>query len=135
VLSKSRPEKNALSKLIITSLGDFPELFWGLKDKLMNPCFLKVYFMVFQKIKTGRPEHIEAESGITETPPGVPRQGSTSHPLSLITLSITLFGETNIHLPNSPSAYYVVPRGRKMGGAGGHEGRRVGYQEGRRVNV
>jgi hypothetical protein len=49
VLSKSRPEKNALSKLIITFLGDFPELFWRLKDKLMNPVFLKVYFMGFSK--------------------------------------------------------------------------------------
>ena len=101
----------------------------------MNPVSFKMYFMFFQKIENGQPKHIEAESGITETPPGVPRQGCASHPLSLITLNITLFGETNIHLPNSPSAYYVVPRGRKMGGAGGHEGRRVGYQEGRRVNV
>ena len=87
----------------------------------MNPVFLKVYFMVFEKIKTGRPEHIEAESGITETPPGVPRQGSTSHPLSLITLSITLFGETNIHHSPSKFTFRLLrgTTGSKNGGGGG----------------
>jgi hypothetical protein len=88
----------------------------GPKGTNNESCFFKGAFHgISKRIKQESRNPSKPEPG-SPKPAGVHRKGSTSHPLSLITLINTLFGEPNIHLPNSPSAHYAVPRGRKMRG-------------------